>query len=122
LDDISFDDEPLQEQAPAGRAEPPAAVAEPPSAGRAAPQLGTSAPRGEGAVPDPLVSNATSAGIAYITVADASGRVLFRRPATAEEVDEALRASDEAEREGQAAMDRIASERFYAEALEKKPQ
>jgi hypothetical protein len=48
--------------------------------------------------------------------------VLFRRPATAEEVDEALRSTDEAEREGQAEMDRIASERFYREALENKPK
>jgi hypothetical protein len=71
-------------------------------------------------VPGPVANS--SSGIAYITVADASGRVLFRRAATAEEVDEALRAADEAEREGQAAMDRISSERFFDEALEAKPQ
>jgi hypothetical protein len=83
---------------------PPGAAADPPV---------------EQAVPEPVSpSSATTSGIAYITVADASGRVLFRRPATAQEVDEALRSAEEAEREGQAAMDRIASERFLSEALE----
>ena len=78
---------------------------------------GASSP--ETAVPDPVSpASATTSGIAYITVSDASGRVLFRRPATGDEVDEALRSADEAEREGQAAMDRIASERFLSEALE----
>ena len=62
----------------------------------------------EPSVPDRESAPATTGGIAYITVADASGRVLFRRAATAKEVDEALRSADEAEREGQAAMDRIA--------------
>ena len=119
MDDISFDDEPLQIQNKAAP-EPEAAR------GAVAGQPATTAPAAPAeapGVPDPLApSSATSAGIAYITVADASGRVLFRRPATAEEVEEALRSSDEAEREGQAAMDRIASERFYNEALENKPK
>jgi hypothetical protein len=132
LDDISFDDPPL-ESAPAATApqaaledftfdespfEVPAAAAAPvtPPPGRA----GETPPGSLPGVPDPVVSSPTSAGIAYITVADASGRVLFRRAATAEEVDEALRASEEAEREGQAAMDRIAAERFLDEALEEK--
>ncbi len=74
----------------------------------------------DGQVPGPVANS--SSGIAYITVADASGRVLFRRAATADEVDEALRSADEAEREGQEAMDRISSERFFDEALEAKPQ
>lgn len=54
-------------------------------------------------------------GPAYITVTDAAGRVLFRRPATEAEVDDALRAAGEAEREGSEAMDRIAQERLAAE-------
>ncbi len=84
-----------------------------------APSGPAGAPAPDGGVPDPVSpASATTSGIAYITVADASGRVLFRRPATGAEVDEALRAADEAEREGQAAMDRIASERFLNEALE----
>lgn len=73
----------------------------------------------ERTVPDPVAAHdVTTAGIAFITVTDASGRVLFRRPATAEEVDDAIRASEVAEREGQAAMERIASEGFYKETLE----
>jgi len=112
LDDISFDDAPLEEKAP-----PPASPPPPPTA---AGEPVASATAAEPGVPGPLSSSATTSGIAYITVADASGRVLFRRAATADEVDEALRAADEAEREGQAAMDRISSERFYEQALEDK--
>jgi hypothetical protein len=48
---------------------------------------------------------------AFITVSDAAGRVLFRRPATDDEVLNALHAAETAEVEGQAAMDRIARER-----------
>jgi hypothetical protein len=55
--------------------------------------------------------------VAYITVTDAAGRVLFRRAATPSEVAEAVRSAQEAEREGQAVMDRISSERFFTEAL-----
>jgi hypothetical protein len=55
---------------------------------------------------------------AFITVTDAAGRVLFRRPATEAEVMDALRAADTAEFEAQAAMDRIAVERAYMQSLE----
>ncbi len=48
---------------------------------------------------------------AYITVSDAAGRVLFRRPATDDEVMSALGAAEVAEHEAQAAMERIARER-----------
>ncbi|MBV8581957.1 MAG: hypothetical protein JO225_14030 [Candidatus Eremiobacteraeota bacterium] len=48
---------------------------------------------------------------AYVTVTDAAGRVLFRRPATAQEIAEALRAADDAERNARAALARIAEER-----------
>lgn len=117
MDEVSFDDPPLE--TPPQPAEPPTAAA-----GSAileqAPPARTGGPAGEASVPDPVASTPTSSGIAYITVADASGRVLFRRPATADEVDEALRSAEEAEREGQAAMDRIGAERFYGEALEDK--
>jgi hypothetical protein len=54
-------------------------------------------------------------GIAYITVTDAAGRVLFRRPATPQEVDDALRSADNAQSEGESAMDRIAYERLFTE-------
>jgi hypothetical protein len=54
----------------------------------------------------------------FITVSDAAGRVLFRRPATDEEVTSAVRAAETAEREGQAAMERIAQERRAHEAAE----
>lgn len=54
-------------------------------------------------------------GIAYITVTDAAGRVLFRRAATAGEVEDALRSADVADGEGEAAMDRIAQERLAHE-------
>ena len=49
---------------------------------------------------------------AYVTVTDASGRMLFRRPATAGELAEALRAADDAERGARAALARIAEARF----------
>ncbi|MBV8579519.1 MAG: hypothetical protein JOZ86_02695 [Candidatus Eremiobacteraeota bacterium] len=48
---------------------------------------------------------------AYVTVTDAAGRVLFRRPATAEEIAEALRAADNAERGARAVLAEIAAER-----------
>ena len=48
---------------------------------------------------------------AYVTVTDAAGRVLIRRPATAEEIAEALRAADEAERGARAVLAEIAAER-----------
>jgi hypothetical protein len=48
---------------------------------------------------------------AFITVSDASGRVLFRRRATADEVHNAVRAAAAAEVEAGAAMERIAQER-----------
>jgi hypothetical protein len=51
----------------------------------------------------------------FITVSDASGRVLFRRPATDDEVMSALAAVQTAEAEGRAAMERIAVERAAAE-------
>jgi hypothetical protein len=54
----------------------------------------------------------------FITVTDASGRVLFRRPATDAEVENALRAAADAEREGEAAMRRIAAERAADSMLE----
>jgi hypothetical protein len=45
-------------------------------------------------------------------VTDAAGRVLFRRAATPQEVDDALRSADEATREGEEAMERIAINRL----------
>jgi hypothetical protein len=48
---------------------------------------------------------------AFITVSDAAGRVLFRRPATVEEVHTAVGAAAAAELEARAAMERIAQER-----------
>jgi hypothetical protein len=59
----------------------------------------------------------TSGGIAYITVTDAAGRVLFRRAATPQEVDDALRSADDATREGEAAMERIAYDRMFHELM-----
>jgi SOS response regulatory protein OraA/RecX len=47
----------------------------------------------------------------YITVTDAAGRVLFRRPATDAEVRDAIRAAEVAEVEGEAALARIYAER-----------
>lgn len=55
---------------------------------------------------------------AFITVTDAAGRVLFRRPATDAEVLDAVRAAEAAEVEGKAAMDRIAAERTDLETYE----
>ena len=120
MDDISFDDAPLLEEkaSPAPLLTPPGSTAVEPVASEApAPP-----PAADATVPGPVAAPSSSSGIAYITVADASGRVLFRRAATADEVDEALRAADEAEREGQAAMERISAERFFDEALEAKSQ
>lgn len=48
---------------------------------------------------------------AFITVADAAGRVLFRRPATDAEVLSAIHAAEVAEAESQAVMERLAEER-----------
>lgn len=48
---------------------------------------------------------------AYVTVTDASGRVLFRRRASAEEIADALRAAEEAERAARETLARIAVER-----------
>lgn len=53
--------------------------------------------------------------LAYVTVTDAAGRVLFRRLASAAEIDQAIRSAEEGDREGNAAMDRIEAERFYDE-------
>ena len=55
---------------------------------------------------------------AYITVSDAAGRVLLRRPATDEEVTSALEAAQTAEFEAQAAMERIGQERIKLETAE----
>jgi hypothetical protein len=63
----------------------------------------------------PEANGATSGGIAYITVTDAAGRVLFRRAATPHEVADALRSADTAQGEGEAAMDRIAYDRLFTE-------
>ncbi len=52
---------------------------------------------------------------AFITVSDAAGRVLFRRPATEQEVVNAVRAAETAEVEARAAMERIAMERSALE-------
>jgi hypothetical protein len=56
---------------------------------------------------------------AYVTVTDASGRVLFRRRATAEEIAEALRAADDAERGARSSLAQIAEERGLMPALGK---
>jgi hypothetical protein len=48
---------------------------------------------------------------AWVTVTDASGRVLYRRRATASEIAEALRAADEAEQSARATLVEIAVER-----------
>ncbi len=66
-------------------------------------------------VPEPPPQPTRPVGLAYITVTDAAGRVLFRRPATPQEVDDALRSADTAASEGEAAMDRIAHDRLMAE-------
>ena len=54
---------------------------------------------------------------AYVTVTDASGRILFRRAATPDEVAQALAAADEAEQNAQALMTEIAIEREQADTL-----
>ena len=51
---------------------------------------------------------------AYITVSDASGRLLCRRLATDAEIMSALRAAEVAESEAQSAMERIAADRAQA--------
>jgi hypothetical protein len=55
---------------------------------------------------------------AFITVSDAAGRVLFRRPATVEEVLTAVRAAEIAEAAAAMAMERIAQERRASERNE----
>lgn len=55
---------------------------------------------------------------AYITVSDAAGRVLLRRPATDEEVMSAVRAAQTAESESQAAMQRLAERAEFDESEE----
>jgi len=72
---------------------------------------------GPAEVPPPVAPqpSTTSGGIAYITVTDAAGRVLFRRAATPLEVVDALRSADTATVEGEAAMDRISYDRLYSE-------
>ncbi len=55
---------------------------------------------------------------AFITVADAAGRVLLRRPATEAEVIAAVQAAETAEIEARAALERIARERLAAERAE----
>ena len=51
--------------------------------------------------------------MAFITVTDAAGRVLFRRTATQPEIDEAAQAANVAEIEAQEAMERIAASREH---------
>jgi hypothetical protein len=97
FDDIDFGEDEAIESAPAHTA--PDAVARP----------------NPTATPPPVASGQASGGIAYITVTDAAGRVLFRRAATPHEVEDALRSADTATVEGEAAMDRIAYERLFNE-------
>ncbi|HXP93445.1 MAG TPA: hypothetical protein VN905_08225 [Candidatus Binatia bacterium] len=52
--------------------------------------------------------------MAFITVSDAAGRVLFRRRATDAEMAEAVHAADEADAGAQAAMQEIATQRYEA--------
>jgi hypothetical protein len=76
-------------------------------------------------VPEPAASPPAAnppPGLAYITVTDAAGRVLFRRPATPREVDDALRSAETAQREGEEAMDRIAYDRLFAELHGPRPE
>jgi hypothetical protein len=47
----------------------------------------------------------------YVTVTDAAGRVLFRRPATQAEIEEAMQVADAADSEAEAGLKRIAAER-----------
>jgi len=49
--------------------------------------------------------------MAFITVTDAAGRVLFRRAATQSEIDDAVKAASIAEAEAGEAMARIAAAR-----------
>ncbi len=49
--------------------------------------------------------------VAWITVTDAAGRILFRRPATDAELLAAQHAADDADAAAQDVMDRIAAER-----------
>jgi hypothetical protein len=99
----TFDEEIVFEDVPK---EPPSAAA---PRGAAAPAAPAPPP------PPPPPPRIAPGSLAFITVTDAAGRVLFRRPATAGEVDDAVRSAEEAEREGQAAMDRIAHDRLFAE-------
>jgi hypothetical protein len=96
--------------------EEPVAV-ESAAAHTAAPAPASRRDDGPSEVPPPVApeSGATSGGIAYITVTDAAGRVLFRRAATPLEVVDALRSADSAVVEGEAAMDRISYDRLYSE-------
>jgi hypothetical protein len=55
--------------------------------------------------------------MAFITVTDAAGRVLFRRAATQLEIDEAAKAADVAEIEAQEAMERMAASRENVESF-----
>jgi hypothetical protein len=55
---------------------------------------------------------------AFITVADAAGRVLFRRPATESEVMSAIAAAETAEIEVRAALERIERERIESQRAE----
>lgn len=55
--------------------------------------------------------------MAFITVTDAAGRVLFRRTATQSEIDEAAKAADVAEIEAHEAMERIAAARGHVESF-----
>ncbi|HTJ25944.1 MAG TPA: hypothetical protein VMA36_07255 [Candidatus Limnocylindria bacterium] len=52
---------------------------------------------------------------AYVTVTDASGRVLFRRRATPEEIAQALTAAHDAEQGARETLTRIAQERGLLE-------
>lgn len=65
--------------------------------------------------PPPRAASRPAGGAAYITVTDAAGRVLFRRPATPEEVDDALRSADSATAEGEAALEQISYDRLLTE-------
>jgi hypothetical protein len=101
--DLDFSEEPVAFESAA-----PHTTAPPPPARR---------DDGPAEVPPPVApqAGATSGGIAYITVTDAAGRVLFRRAATPMEVVDALRSADSAIVEGEAAMDRISYDRLYSE-------
>jgi hypothetical protein len=55
--------------------------------------------------------------VAWITVTDAAGRILFRRPATEAEVVAARHAASDADRAAQGVMDRIAAERRADDAV-----